>query len=83
MLRTPFAEGADALKGTQHLLTAAGRRTLADHYREAFRGGANAVCTALNTSQEYLDEHGFWDDMSRDNDISYYVVGAGNGVARS
>ena len=66
---TPFAQWNDALKGTQLLLTAAGRRQLADHYKDAFLGGAAAVSTSLNTSQEMLDEKGFWADMTRDNDL--------------
>ena len=68
LISTPFARG-DALKGTEKLLTAAGRRLLIDHYRDALVQGASATATSLNTSQEMLDEQDFWSDMTRDNDL--------------
>jgi len=67
----------DAMRGTQHLLTQEGRQKLVDHYGNAFGGGAQAVTTHLNTSVEFLDQCEFWEDCSRDNDLSYYEVGGG------
>ena len=74
-----LARGGDKLKGTQLLLTAAGRDELAAAYKAAFASGAAAVCTALDTSQSHLVAADFFSDMSRDNDMSYYVVGKGDG----
>ena len=61
------------------MLTASGRATLADSYRDAFLSGASAVLTSLDTSHAHLDAVGFFEDMSRDNDLAYYEVGKGNG----
>lgn len=70
---------SDVMRGTQLLLTASGRATLADSYRDAFLSGASAVLTSLDTSHAHLDAVGFFEDMSRDNDLAYYEVGKGNG----
>lgn len=37
----------------------------------------DVVSTTLNTSAAWLKNHGFFKDMNRDNDITYYVVGRG------
>ena len=77
---SPFRKkGGDALRGTQLLLTKTGRDELFAAYKEAFAGGADAVCTSLDTSIDHLNRANFYSDMSRDNDMSYYVVGKGNG----
>eukprot|EP00966_Prymnesium_polylepis_P319744 7376173-Prymnesium_polylepis.1 len=43
------ASTTDALQGTQHLLTTAGRSALISHYRDSYDAGAHAVTTAINT----------------------------------
>ena len=74
-----LTKGGDALCGTQHLLTAAGREQLKKAYQSDFASGATAVMTSLDTSHDNLDAVGFFSDYSRDNDLSYYVIGKGNG----
>lgn len=74
---TPFAKSR--FKGSEMLLTAASRTELCEYYHNAFASGAGAVLTSLDTSQIHLDETGLYSDMSLDNDLSYYVVGKGNG----
>ena len=75
---TPFQS---RLRGTDKLLTAAGRAQLTQHYRDAFvSAGAGAVCTALDTSQAHLEATRLCSDSSLDNDLAYYVVGKGNGA---
>lgn len=70
-----FAKGArvalrsfvskDPLKGTEHLLTAAGRATLTAHYAERSGGGAAAVATACDVSPSHLDAAAFFEDYDR------------------
>lgn len=79
-----FAKGArlalrrvasqDLMKGTEHLLTAKGRATLAAHYAKAT--DVAAVATACDVSLAHLDKAQFWADYNRPNDISYYEVNA-------
>ena len=78
----------DALQGTQHLLTAAGRSALISHYRDSYDAGAHAVTTAINAAPAFLDKAEFFSDFDRDNDLSFYEVGKattfslqGNGCA--
>ena len=76
VLTNPYVAG-DALQGTQHLLTQAGRQKLTTHYSTVFKGGADAVVASLNTTVRFLDRHNLFEDYSRDNDLSYYVVREG------
>tara|TARA_B110001452_G_scaffold202887_1_gene172903 strand:- start:984 stop:1901 length:918 start_codon:yes stop_codon:yes gene_type:complete len=69
--------GDDVLRGTQHLLTEAGRSTLATHFGSGFAAGARGVVSKLNTSVSHLSAAKLWDDASRSNDITYYEVGKG------
>ena len=71
--------GSDVLQGTQHLMTAIGREKLKDSFRNDCKSGADAVMTAIDTSFDHLDRADFFADYTRDNDLSYYVVGKGNG----
>ena len=76
VLTNPYFAG-DALQGTQHLLTQAGRQKLQAHYRTVFKAGAGAVVASLDTTVRFLDRHNLFEDYSRDNDLSYYVVREG------
>ena len=66
----------DSLRGTELLLTAAGRATLTAHYAEQFQGqkGPVAFVSGTDWSVGSLDAESFFDDYSRENDISYYEV---------
>lgn len=70
---------ADILQGTQHLLTAAGRKHLVGGFKCDFESGAEAIITALDTSYDHLDAANMFEDYDRDNDLSWYVIGKGNG----
>ena len=48
------------LRGTELLLTQAGRAQLTGLYDGAFSRGAGAVCTSLDTSMEHLDGAPTW-----------------------
>jgi len=76
--RLAVANG-DALQGTQHLLTEDGRQALSKQLCQSFKSGAGAVCTSVNTSTKHLDSADFFTDYSRQNDLSYYEVGANDG----
>lgn len=67
---------AHKLQGTELLLTQAGRNSLVEHYKNAFSGGAHAVCTSLSTNVEFLDAANFYEDHTLENDISHYKVGS-------
>jgi len=78
IVAVPAKNGAlDALRGTQHLLTQAGRDILAAQYQASYGAGAQAVVTKLDTTVAFLEKNALWDDMERANDISYYEVGQG------
>jgi len=78
IVASPAKNGAlDALRGTQHLLTQAGRDILAAQYQAGYGAGAQAVVTKLDTTVAFLEESAIWDDMDRANDITYYEVGQG------
>jgi hypothetical protein len=78
IVAVPAKNGAlDALRGTQHLLTQAGRDILAAQYQAGYVAGAQAVVTKLDTTVAFLEKNALWDDMERANDISYYEVGQG------
>lgn len=65
------------------LLTAAGRTKLTEHFRTEFgKDTTSAVITGLDTSFTHLDSVEFFSDYSRDNDLSYYVIGKGNGEGK-
>lgn len=77
-----LTKGSDVLNGTQLLLTAAGRETLKDCFKRDYESGADAVMTSLDTSFDHLDAGGFFADYERSNDLSYYVLGKGNGEGK-
>lgn len=65
-----------ALRGTQKLLLEEGRNALSHHYKNALQLSA-AITTTVNTSVSFLQEADIFSDTSRENDITYYVVGKG------
>lgn len=68
----------DKLLGTELLLLESTRKTLSDMYqKQVSSGNFDVVTTGLNTSVTFLQNHSFFEDMSRNNDISYYKVGRG------
>ena len=75
-----LTNSCDALQGTQHLLTQAGREKLLEMYKQDLASGGEALMTSLDTSFDHLEKAGFFSDYSRDNDLSYYVVGKGTGA---
>ena len=86
LLRTPAKVVAgDALLGTQQLLLEATRSAITGEYKAAIASsGAGALATGLITNSAFLDRAGFFEDFSRDNDISWYEVGkAKKGVDES
>lgn len=71
---------SDVLRGAERLLLAPARAELRASYAallSAGGGGCDAVATGLNTSVSFLDRAGLFEDMSRENDVSYYVTGRG------
>ncbi|GMH95297.1 hypothetical protein TL16_g13122 [Triparma laevis f. inornata] len=77
ILSVPKTGGA--LLGTERLLISTERGALQTAYKELFQASSSCdvVSTTLNTSAAWLKNHGFFMDMNRDNDITYYVVGRG------
>mmetsp|Transcript_11096 Transcript_11096/g.16818 ORF Transcript_11096/g.16818 Transcript_11096/m.16818 type:complete len:243 (-) Transcript_11096:36-764(-) len=68
----------DKLLGTERLLLESNRLLLQKAYGDQLASGDfDVLTTSINTSVNFLDNHNFWNDMSRDNDISYYKVGRG------
>ena len=75
VVASPFARGTDKLLGTQLLLTQAGRNELKTSFVDGFKKGAAAICTAIDTSHTHCNDARLFEDASRDNDLTYYVVG--------
>ena len=82
LLRTLRTE--DPLRGTELLLTAAGRATLTELYRAQIEvaGEPLAVCSGADWFVGSLDSQAFFSDYSRENDISYYEVNEPDGTLK-
>jgi len=74
----PKLVAGDSLLGAQNVLTDAGRKVLSSTYKDAQTSGADMVSTGINVSTSFLDANGFFNDFSRENDVSYYITGKGN-----
>ena len=58
------------------MLRPTGRAHLRASYATLFAAGrVNAVATGTNAAVAFLNCGGLFEDMGRDNDVSYYVVG--------
>mmetsp|Transcript_32165 Transcript_32165/g.37229 ORF Transcript_32165/g.37229 Transcript_32165/m.37229 type:complete len:256 (-) Transcript_32165:242-1009(-) len=69
----------DALLGTELLLLESTRETLRQSYQtQLTKADSNSiVTTSLNTAVQFCHTHNLYQDMSRQNDITYYKVGRG------
>jgi len=69
-----------ALKGAERLFMSEHRALLQAEYQGLLQqsGADGVVSTTFNTSAHWLREKGFFSDMKRNNDITYYVVGRGH-----
>uniref|UniRef100_A0A7S2R370 Uncharacterized protein n=1 Tax=Eucampia antarctica TaxID=49252 RepID=A0A7S2R370_9STRA len=68
----------DKLLGTERIFLECSRLILRDTYKKQLAScDFDVVATSVDTSISFLDKHEFWEDMSRDNDISYYKIGKG------
>mmetsp|Transcript_14288 Transcript_14288/g.16384 ORF Transcript_14288/g.16384 Transcript_14288/m.16384 type:complete len:258 (-) Transcript_14288:77-850(-) len=73
-----LAVTSDALLGSERLLLASTRALLQQDYQSQLSSGDyDVVATSLNTNAFFLKTKGFFSDMNRNNDITYYVVGRG------
>ena len=74
---TPLSSVSTSL---QRLLMSEHRALLQAEYQGLLQqsGADGVVSTTFNTSAHWLREKGFFSDMKRNNDITYYVVGRGH-----
>eukprot|EP00519_Triparma_laevis_P009033 CAMPEP_0182506084 /NCGR_PEP_ID=MMETSP1321-20130603/20552_1 /TAXON_ID=91990 /ORGANISM="Bolidomonas sp., Strain RCC1657" /LENGTH=254 /DNA_ID=CAMNT_0024711755 /DNA_START=79 /DNA_END=840 /DNA_ORIENTATION=+ len=74
-----LSKTADPLLGAERLLMSNDRGSLQRAYKDLLQASTSGdiISTTYNTSSAWLKQHGFFKDMQRDNDITYYVVGRG------